>query len=119
MAGLLDGEVGVRRVRYRDHWIQRRDWLDNRGLPHSDALHLTQTFRRLDAKRMAYAVTVDDPKTYTRPWTNERTFTRLDGPLLEYSCEENNKSLWEGRIKPWFPPNANPPRGQPAFPDTK
>jgi hypothetical protein len=81
--------------------------LDTVGHPHSDALHLTQTFRRLDAKRMAYTVTVDDPKTYTRPWTNERTFTLLDGPLLEYSCEENNKSLWEGRIKPWKPPSTS------------
>jgi len=81
--------------------------LDTVGHPHSDALHLTQTFRRLDARRMAYTVTVEDAKTYTKPWTNERTFTLLDGPLLEYSCEENNKSLWEGRIKPWTPPTSS------------
>ena len=81
--------------------------LDTVGHPHSDALHLTQTFRRLDARRMAYSVTVEDAKTYTKPWTNERTFTLLDGPLLEYSCEENNKSLWEGRIKPWTPPTSS------------
>ena len=81
--------------------------LDTVGHPHSDALHLTQTFRRLDAKRMAYTVTIEDAKTYTKPWTNERTFTLLDTPLLEYSCEENNKSLWEGRIKPWKPPSTS------------
>ena len=82
--------------------------LDTVGHPHSDALHLTQTFRRVDAKSMAYTVTVDDPKTYTKPWTNERTFRLNDGPLLEYSCEENNKSLWEGRIKTWTPPWVKP-----------
>jgi hypothetical protein len=83
--------------------------LDTVGHPHSDALRLTQTFQRIDAKRIAYTVTIDDAKTYTRPWTNERTFNLLEGPLLEYSCEENNKSLWEGRIKPWTPPWATPP----------
>ena len=31
----------------------------------------------------------------------------LKTPLLEYSCEENNKSLWDGRIKAWTPPWAS------------
>ena len=59
---------------------------------------------------MAYTVTVDDPVYYTQPWTNERTMTLSNGELLEYSCEENNKSLWEGRIKLWIPPNAESSR---------
>lgn len=78
--------------------------LDTVGHPHSEALHLTQTFRRIDATSMAYTVTINDPKMYTKPWRNERTFRLNDGPLIEYSCEENNKSLWEGRIKTWTPP---------------
>ncbi|HWN84649.1 MAG TPA: hypothetical protein VNN99_05850 [Vicinamibacterales bacterium] len=82
--------------------------LDTVGHPHSDALRLTQTFTRLDRARLAYRVTVDDPKTYTKPWTNERTLRLMDGPLLEYSCEENNRGLWEGRIKGWTPPWSKP-----------
>jgi hypothetical protein len=78
--------------------------LDTVGHPHSEALHLTQTFRRIDAEHLAYTVTVDDPKMYTRPWTNVRTFTPLKGELIEYSCEENNKDLREGHIKAWTPP---------------
>lgn len=78
--------------------------LDTVGHPHSDALHLVQTFRPLDADRLAYTVTVIDPETYTKPWTNERTFTRAKGELMEYSCEENNKDLREGHIKMWTPP---------------
>jgi hypothetical protein len=80
--------------------------LDTVGHPHSDALHLVQTFRRTDASHIAYTVTVDDPKIYTRPWKNERTLTLQKGELIEYSCEENNKSLREGRIKGWVPPLA-------------
>ena len=84
--------------------------LDTIGHPHSDKLHLVQTLKRPDAGRITYAVTIDDPVYYTKPWTNERTFTISKGDLLEYSCEENNKSLWEGRIKLWVPPSSSQPR---------
>jgi hypothetical protein len=74
--------------------------LDTIGHPHSDQLHLVQRFTRPDLGHISYEVTVDDPKTFTRPWTNTRAFTlRPDWEMMEYSCEENNKSLWEGRIK--------------------
>jgi hypothetical protein len=86
--------------------------LDTRGNPHSDKLHLTQTFRRTDAGHIAHTVTIDDPVYYTKPWTNERTWTLSSGELIEYSCEENNRSLWEGRIKIWTPPGAEPIRNR-------
>jgi hypothetical protein len=74
--------------------------LDTIGHPHSDQLHLTQRFSRPDLGHLSYEVTVDDPKTFTKPWKNSRTFIlRTDWEIMEYSCEENNKSLWEGRIK--------------------
>jgi hypothetical protein len=74
--------------------------LDTVGHPHSDQLRLVQRFSRPDLGHISYEVTVDDPKTFTRTWTNARTFTlRPDWEMMEYSCEENNKSLWEGRIK--------------------
>jgi hypothetical protein len=82
--------------------------LDTVGHPHSDALHLTQRLRRLDAEQIALTVIVDDPKIYTRPWTNERILTPLKGDLTEYSCEENNKDLREGHIKAWTPPWTRP-----------
>jgi hypothetical protein len=78
--------------------------LDTIGHPHSDQLHLIQTFHRTDAGHIAHTVTIDDPKTYTRPWKYERTLTLQGGDLIEYSCEENNRALWEGRIKRWTPP---------------
>ena len=59
---------------------------------------------------MAYTVTVDDPVYYTKPWTNERTFTLTTGELIEYSCQENNRSLLEGRIKLWTVPGSEPLR---------
>ena len=74
--------------------------LDTNGHPHSDKLHLIERFTRTDAGHIAYDVTVDDSKTYTKPWKNTRVFTlRTDWEIQEYSCEENNKGLVEGRIK--------------------
>jgi hypothetical protein len=87
--------------------------LDTRGNPHSDKLHMVETFRRTDAGHLAYTVTIDDPVYYTRQWRNERTLSLTSSDLIEYSCEENNKALWDGRIKRWFPPNVTPPSNQP------
>lgn len=78
--------------------------LDTIGHPHSDALRIKQTFERVDAGHMNYSITIDDPKMYTKPWTNTRTFTLSNGELIEYSCEENNNDLNEGHIKRWIPP---------------
>ena len=78
-----------------------RTRLDTIGHPHSDALHVIERFTRTDANHIAYEVTIDDPKIFTKPWTNKRTFTlRPDWEIMEYSCEENNKDLYEGHIKP-------------------
>jgi len=81
--------------------------LDTIGHPHSDAMHLIQTFLRTDAGHIAYTITVDDPKAYTRPWKNERTFMLMNTEIMEYSCEENNKDLREGHIRQWTPPETS------------
>jgi hypothetical protein len=74
--------------------------LDTIGHPHSDQLHVIQRFSRADATHLAYEVTVDDPKAYTKPWTNKRLFTlKPKWELMEYSCEENNKEVTEHLVK--------------------
>jgi hypothetical protein len=100
--GRWDGDTLIVETRGFNGWTR----LDTIGHPHSDQLHLTQTFRRVDADHIAYTVTVDDPVIYTRSWKNERVLTRQKGELIEYSCEENNKDLREGHIKGWVPPTA-------------
>jgi hypothetical protein len=74
--------------------------LDTVGHPHSDALHTVERFTRTDATHIAYEITLDDPKAFTKPWKNTRVFTlRPDWEIMEYSCEENNKDFLEGHIK--------------------
>lgn len=70
-----------------------QSWIDEHGTPASDALRLTERVRRLDFGTLEIQVTVEDRKTFTRPFT----FTlqqRLmpDTELIEFVCNENNLS---------------------------
>jgi hypothetical protein len=68
-----------------------RFWFTNGGLPHTEALHLTERFSRPDLNTLKYDVTVDDPRTYTRPWTGGWTLQWVPGEdIEEYFCEEGN-----------------------------
>lgn len=74
--------------------------VDTQGHPHTDALHVIETFKLTDADHIAYEMTIEDPKAYTRPWKNTRTFTkRKDWEIMEYNCNENNKEVMEGHLK--------------------
>ncbi|MDB5458653.1 MAG: hypothetical protein JWO72_394 [Caulobacteraceae bacterium] len=51
--------------------------LDDRGLPHSEALHLTERYTLgKDGKTLSVSTTIDDPNTFTRPWTAKATYSR-------------------------------------------
>lgn len=59
-----------------------------------DALRLTERFRRTSADRIEWSVTVDDPSTWTRPWTFSMPLTSTDRePVLEYACHEGNHAI--------------------------
>jgi hypothetical protein len=45
--------------------------VDRAGHPHSDALHFVERIRRVNPKALEYEVTIDDPKTYKKPWTRK------------------------------------------------
>jgi uncharacterized protein DUF6152 len=72
-----------------------RFWMTSGGLPHTEALHLTERFSRPDLNTLKYEVTVDDPRTYTRPWTGGWTVQWVpDKEIEEYFCEENAESTF-------------------------
>ncbi|HTW66477.1 MAG TPA: hypothetical protein VME17_17775 [Bryobacteraceae bacterium] len=75
--------------------------LDTVGHPHSDALHVIQELRRLDGEHLYVKMTIIDPKTFTKPWSNTRVFQLMKPgqELMEYSCEENNRDFTQGHIK--------------------
>jgi hypothetical protein len=72
-----------------------RFWMTNGGLPHTDALRLVERFSRPDLNTLRYDVTVDDPRTYTRPWRSAWTVQWVaDRDLEEFFCEENAESTF-------------------------
>jgi hypothetical protein len=56
-------------------------------------LHLVERFTRLDANTLLYEFTVDDPTTFTRPWTAAVPMIRAPGPIYEYACHEGNYGM--------------------------
>lgn len=85
-------------------------WLDTKiGRPNSDALHVTERFRRNNFGNMDLAVTINDPKAYRKPWTIEaKLHLQPDTELLESFCDENEKTMVHRRITP--PPPEPPSR---------
>jgi hypothetical protein len=75
-----------------------RFWFSNGGLPHTEALRLTERFSRPDFDTLRYEVTVDDPLTYTRPWTATWTVEWVDGgEIAEQFCEDRRDGLGVGQ----------------------
>ena len=56
-------------------------------------LTLVERLTRVDADTLVYEYTVDDPDTWTRPWTASLPMQRGDQPLYEYACHEGNYSM--------------------------
>jgi hypothetical protein len=75
--------------------FNERFWMSAGGLPHTEALHLTERFSRPDASTLKYDVTIDDPRTYTRPWSGGWTVQWVaDRDVQEYFCEDNAESTF-------------------------
>ena len=89
-----------------------RSWLDGTGHPHTEALHLTERFRRSNVGHMDVELTIDDPKAYTKPWTVTIPMELMpDTEILEYVCAENEKdgSHMVGKASdPATPPKLTP-----------
>jgi len=67
-------------------------WLDVNGAPLSSQGKLTERIRRPTFGTLEIDVTIDDPKSYTKPWTvrvNQRLL--LDTELIEFVCNENQR----------------------------
>ena len=56
-------------------------------------MHLVERLTRVDADTLLYEFTVEDPKTWTRPWTAAVPMTRVDAPMYQYACHEGNYAL--------------------------
>jgi len=65
-----------------------KTWLDSTGRPHSEAMHLTERYRRPDLGHLSVELTIEDEKALTKSYTFTQTFTLAPGwDLQEYVCQ--------------------------------
>jgi hypothetical protein len=83
--GTWDGDV----LAVTTKWQNGQSWLDRAGNHASNKLTVTERFTLLGPNHIWYEATLEDPLTYSRPWTIEMPLYRLieeDAQLLEHKC---------------------------------
>src|SRR5262249_52769104 len=71
-----------------------KSWLDTaEGHPYTEALKVTERLRRINFGELDLTATIDDPKTYAKPWTTsvQKNFLQPGTDILEFVCNENEK----------------------------
>ena len=62
-----------------------REWRGSR-----EGLNLVERFTRVDKDTLKYEFTVTDPSTWSRPWSTENIWPRIEPPIYEFACHEQN-----------------------------
>jgi hypothetical protein len=79
-----------------------KNWFDRAGNFHSDALHLIERYSPISADAIRYEVTIEDPKTFTRPWTIAMPLYRRLEPnatVIDYPCMEFAEEFMYGHLR--------------------
>jgi len=67
-----------------------RTWLDHDGHPHTEALRMTERYRRRNLGNLDVEVTLSDPGAYTKSWTvTARAELAADTEMIEWVCNES------------------------------
>jgi len=78
-------------------------WFDRSGNHHSDQLKVTERYQLAPGgNHINYSATIEDPKTFSRPWTIRMPLYRRMEPnvqLLEFKCVEFSEELLYGDLK--------------------
>jgi len=85
-------------------------WLDYYGDPHSDQMRLTERYQRVDKETLSIAVTIDDPKAYTKAWVGQPIHYSLRPrvEIGEWYCTIEDEGRFGEKIRfPTFNPDSN------------
>lgn len=76
-----------------------KTWITSAGYPHSEAMHVTEHFHRVDKGHMQLDITIDDPKTYTAPWKLHINFTaQPTWNFGESFCVPENQQNFDNQV---------------------
>jgi hypothetical protein len=79
-----------------------KNWFDRAGNYHSEALKLVERYSPISRDAIRYEVTIEDPKTFTRPWTITMPLYRRLEPnatVLDYPCIEFSEEFMYGHLR--------------------
>ena len=100
----LDGDVRLWNGDSRGHWdgdtlvIETSNYSEkNDFMGSSEQLTITERFTLTDAETLEWEVTVNDPGTWTKPWTASIPLKRTEDAIYEYACHEGNYGM-EGML---------------------
>jgi hypothetical protein len=81
--------------------FDERSWLDHFGNPHSDEMRLEERYRRVDKDTIELTMTVNDPKTYTKPWVSEKKTFKMQPrrEIREIFCVPSEEEAFNKRIR--------------------
>lgn len=77
-------------------------WLDRAGNHHSEALRVVERYTMLGPDHIQYEATLEDPNTYSRPWTIRLPLYRNidpDARLGQFKCVEFVEELLYGKLR--------------------
>ena len=67
-------------------------WEKSAAAP-TEHMKVIERLHRVDDHTLLYRFTVDDPTSYTKPWSGEVPMLRMDEQIYEYACHEGNYAL--------------------------
>ncbi len=76
--------------------LREKTWLDHFGYPHSGDMKVEERYHRIDHDTFELVLTVDDPKTYTKPWVSDKKTFKLNSPqeLEEEYCVPSEEGFY-------------------------
>jgi hypothetical protein len=75
--------------------LNTKTTLDQVGMPHSEDMRIVTRIRRTDPKTLEFVVTIDDPKTFSKPWSRRQVYKKSadDARIMEVVCENQRNGV--------------------------
>src|SRR5215470_836905 len=81
--------------------LNDKTFVDNYRTPHTDQIHVVERFKLIEGgKTLQGIVNVDDPGTFNTPWSATQRWRRVDRPMTEQICAENNTHFFNYEVVP-------------------
>jgi len=79
----------------------KNSYIDNFRTPHTEKLHVVERFTiSPDGKNLTAIATVEDPDTFTGPLTMQQRWFKVNAPMSETVCAENNEDFFHQNLFP-------------------